>query len=73
MIDRINHDRPTQANRSIIPTGYKDAPQYRSSEPQTLELLGFQIQPNLQGEFTNLDCLYSPPRIDRVRVEFIEN
>jgi hypothetical protein len=31
----------TQVNRSIIPTGYKDAPQYRSIEPQTLELLCF--------------------------------
>jgi hypothetical protein len=28
-------------NRSIIPTGYKDAPQYRSIEPQTLKLSGF--------------------------------
>ncbi len=28
-------------NRSIIPTGYKDTPQYRSIEPQTLELSGF--------------------------------
>ena len=28
-------------NRSIILTGYKDAPQCRSTEPQTLELLGF--------------------------------
>jgi hypothetical protein len=28
-------------NRSIIPTGYKDTPQQRSIEPQTLELSGF--------------------------------
>jgi hypothetical protein len=30
-------------NRSIVPTGYKDAPQYRSIEPQTLELFGFAV------------------------------
>jgi hypothetical protein len=41
-----------QANRSIIPTGYKDAPQYRSIEPQTLGLLGFKAQLNLQGEIS---------------------
>jgi hypothetical protein len=35
----------TQENRSIIPTGYKDAPQYRSIEPQTLELLVFSPAP----------------------------
>jgi hypothetical protein len=28
-------------NRSIISTGYKDTPQYRSIEPQTLKLSGF--------------------------------
>jgi hypothetical protein len=28
-------------NRSIISTGYKNAPQYRSIEPQTLKSLGF--------------------------------
>jgi hypothetical protein len=31
----------TQANRSIIPTGYKDTPQSRSIEPQTLKSLDF--------------------------------
>jgi hypothetical protein len=48
-IPKPSHQRPielttidqTQANRSIISTGYKDAPQCRSTEPQTLELLGF--------------------------------
>jgi hypothetical protein len=33
-------------NRSIIPIGYKDAPQYRSIEPQTLKLLGSEAQYN---------------------------
>ncbi|WP_310427441.1 hypothetical protein [Chamaesiphon sp. VAR_48_metabat_135_sub] len=31
----------TQNNRSIIPTGYKNATQWRSIEPQTLKLSGF--------------------------------
>jgi hypothetical protein len=35
----------TQANRSIVPTGYKDAPQRRSIEPQTLELLVSTFNP----------------------------
>jgi hypothetical protein len=37
----------TQANPSIISTGYKDTPQYRSIKPQTLEVVGFRgsIQP----------------------------
>jgi hypothetical protein len=38
------------SNRSIIPTGYKNTPQYRSIEPQTLELSGFETQPKLRGE-----------------------
>jgi hypothetical protein len=40
----------TQPNRSIISTGYKNAPQYRSIKPQALELLGFEAQTNLKGE-----------------------
>ncbi len=39
-----------QNDRSIISTGYKDTPQSRSIEPQTLRLLGFEAQTNLKGE-----------------------
>jgi hypothetical protein len=47
----LNNDRTSNTkivgfleigNRSIIPTGYKDAHQQRSIESQTLELLGFE-------------------------------
>jgi hypothetical protein len=53
-IDRTSNTRIVRflelGNRSIIPTGYKDAPQRRSIEPQTLELLGFKAQSNIRGE-----------------------
>jgi hypothetical protein len=44
----------TQANRSIISTGYKDTPQHRSIEPQTLELLGFANETQLNLRRRNL-------------------
>jgi hypothetical protein len=42
-------------DRSIILTGYKDAPKQRSIEPQTLKLLDFKAQPN------------QPPSINRTQ------
>jgi hypothetical protein len=51
----------TQANRSIIPTGYKNTPQYRSIEPQTLKLSGFSSILN-DGLFAHA------PRINAIRI-----